>query len=123
MAGTPLSALTAIPGTAIRTKEPPAAARRLPSWTEFEADVDGFQRFLEDCQLNYYSLSVLTGAGVADIVPVGSVVSTLTWLEAGFGQFYIAVVVAQLVSLRFSQVVEQASRSDRHDSITTASRR
>jgi hypothetical protein len=30
-------------------------------------------------------------------------VVTLSWLEAAFGQFYLAIVVAQLVSLRFTQ--------------------
>jgi hypothetical protein len=53
---------------------------------------------------NYYSLSVITGAGFGDITPLGPLVTTLSWLEAGFGQFYIAAVVAQLVSLKFTRM-------------------
>lgn len=52
---------------------------------------------------NYFSLSTLTSAGFGDISPTGSLATTLTWMEAAFGQFYIAVVVAQLVGLRLAQ--------------------
>lgn len=54
---------------------------------------------------NYFSLSTLTSAGFGDITPLGPYATTLTWLEAAFGQFYIAVVVAQLVGLRLAQAV------------------
>ncbi len=52
---------------------------------------------------NYFSLSTLTSAGFGDILPTAAPATTLTWLEATFGQFYIAVVVAQLVGLRLAQ--------------------
>jgi voltage-gated potassium channel len=55
---------------------------------------------------NYLSLSTLTSCAYGDITPVGPGVATLTWTEGVFGQFYIAVVVAQLVGLRLAQAIE-----------------
>ena len=54
---------------------------------------------------NYFSLCTLTNAGFGDISPTAPFATTLTWLEAAFGQFYIAVVVAQLVGLRLAQAL------------------
>ena len=47
--------------------------------------------------LNYVSLGSLTGVGSGEVVAVLPPATVLTTLEAVFGQFYIAVVVAQLV--------------------------
>ena len=63
------------------------------------------QRFL----FNYYSVMTLTTMGYSDITPAGSPVYTLIWLEAVFGQFYIAVVVAQLVGLKLAQAIKKDS--------------
>ena len=52
--------------------------------------------------LNYVSLGSLTGVGSGAVVPVRPPATVLTTLEAVFGQFYIAVVVAQLVGARLS---------------------
>ena len=60
---------------------------------------------------NYFSFCTLTGAAYGDVTPIGPAVATLTWLEAMFGQFYIAVVVAQLVGLKLAQVVNQSNPS------------
>lgn len=60
-----------------------------------------WQRFLFD----YFSIMMLTTLGYEDIAPAGSPVYSLVWLEAVFGQFYIAVVVAQLVGLRLAQAI------------------
>ncbi|HEX7232407.1 MAG TPA: hypothetical protein VF452_18590 [Candidatus Binatia bacterium] len=65
------------------------------------------QRFLFD----YFSVMTLTTYGFADIAPAGFPVYSLIWLESVFGQFYIAVVVAQLVSLRLAE----AAKHDRPD--------
>jgi voltage-gated potassium channel len=62
------------------------------------------RRFL----FNYFSFATLTTLGYADVTPVGPPASTLTWLEAVFGQFYLAVVVAQLVGLKLAQAVGRA---------------
>jgi len=52
--------------------------------------------------MNYASLGSLTGVGSGEVVPVRPPATVLTTLEAVFGQFYIAVVVAQLVGARLS---------------------
>jgi voltage-gated potassium channel len=54
-----------------------------------------------------YSFVTLTSLGSSDITPTSSPATSLTWLEAMFGQFYIAVIVAQLVGLRLAQALQQ----------------
>jgi hypothetical protein len=53
--------------------------------------------------MSYVSLGSLTSIGSGAIVVLRPPATILTTLEAVFGQFYIAVVVAMLVSARFSQ--------------------
>ncbi len=48
----------------------------------------------------YFSIVTLTTMGYGDITPNVPAAATLAWIEAVFGQFYIAVVVAQLVGMR-----------------------
>jgi hypothetical protein len=62
------------------------------------------QRFLFD----YFSIMTLTTNGFGEIAPAGSPVYSLIWLESVFGQFYIAVVVAQLVGLRLAEAVKRS---------------
>lgn len=54
---------------------------------------------------NYFSLTTLMTIGFGDVTPVGPPVYSLVWLEVLFGQFYMAVVVAQLVGLKLAQVI------------------
>jgi len=61
--------------------------------------------------LTYVSLGSLTSVGSGVVVPVQPPATILIPLEALFGQFYIAVVVAQLVGARLSQVPQQNSVS------------
>ena len=49
--------------------------------------------------LTYYSLVTLTTVGYGDISPVSPATRTLAWMEAVTGQFYLAVIVAGLVSV------------------------
>ncbi|HXJ37616.1 MAG TPA: hypothetical protein VMS22_26610 [Candidatus Eisenbacteria bacterium] len=56
---------------------------------------------------NYLSFTTLTSIGFNDIAPAGAPVYSLMWLETVFGQFYLAVVVAQLVGLRLAQSVRE----------------
>jgi hypothetical protein len=72
-----------------------AIAWRLADWH--------LQRFL----FNYFSVMTLTTMGYGDITPAGALVYSLVWLEVVFGQFYIAVVVAQLVGLKLAQAIKQ----------------
>ena len=51
----------------------------------------------------YYSFVTLTTLGYGDITPVSHPARTLSWLEAAFGQIYLAVLVARLVSLHLTQ--------------------
>jgi hypothetical protein len=59
--------------------------------------------------LNYVSLGSLTSVGSGAVVPVRPPATMLTSLEAAFGQFYIAVVVAQLVGARLSLTPQRSS--------------
>ena len=54
---------------------------------------------------NYFSVTTLTSLGYADITPTDTVALSLSLVEGLFGQFYIAVVVAQLVGLRLAQSI------------------
>ena len=59
--------------------------------------------------LNYASLGSLTSLGSGAVVPIRPPATMLTTLEAVFGQFYIAVVVARLVGARLSQAPQRNS--------------
>ncbi len=52
---------------------------------------------------DYFSLVTLTTMGYGDVTPVRPPATALAALEAVFGQFYIAVVVAELVGARLAQ--------------------
>jgi len=56
-------------------------------------------------QLNdfvYYSFVTLTTLGYGDIVPLSATARSLAYMEAVFGQFYMAILVAGLVSIHIS---------------------
>jgi voltage-gated potassium channel len=57
-----------------------------------------------------FSFTTLTCIGDPKVVPVAPTASSLTWLEAVFGQFYMALVVAQLVGLKLSQSAKRTGR-------------
>jgi len=59
-----------------------------------------------------FSFVTLTCCGDNKVVPLAQTASSLTWLEAVFGQFYMAVVVAQLVGLKLSQAVGRSDAAD-----------
>jgi hypothetical protein len=54
---------------------------------------------------NYFSFATLTSLGYNDITSTAPLADTLTWLEVIFGQFYMAVVVAQLVGMKLAQAI------------------
>lgn len=62
----------------------------------FSAAVDVAGRSGEP--MTYYSFVTLTTLGYGDITPVNQTARTLSWLEAAFGQIYLVVLVAHLVS-------------------------
>lgn len=55
--------------------------------------------------LTYFSFTTLTTVGFGDITPGTSVVRWLAAVEAILGQFYIAVLMAELIGKRVSQAV------------------
>lgn len=61
---------------------------------------------------DYLSFTTLTTLGYNDITPVGPPLFSLMWLEVIFGQFYMAVIVAQLVGLRLAQGIRRDDSSD-----------
>ena len=54
-------------------------------------------------QLIYYSFVTLTTLGYGDINAVAPMARNLAALEAMVGQFYIAILVARLVSMEIMQ--------------------
>jgi len=54
---------------------------------------------------DYFSLVTLTTMGYGDVIPIRAPAVTLSWMEAVFGQFYIAIVVAQLVTVRLAHLL------------------
>ena len=56
-----------------------------------------------DALFYYFSLVNLTTMGYGDVTPIRAPATVLVTLEAIFAQFYLAVVVAQLVGLRLAR--------------------
>ena len=61
---------------------------------------------LQRALFDYVSFTTLTGLGYSDMSPTGAPAYSLTWLEVLFGQFYIAVVIAQLVGFKLAEAVK-----------------
>lgn len=55
--------------------------------------------------LLYYSFVTLTTLGYGDVTPATPPSRTLSWVEAVTGQFYVAIVVAGLVSVLVTQAI------------------
>ena len=51
----------------------------------------------------YFSLATITSVGYGDIAPLRGPMTAFAMLETVFGQFYIAVVVAQIVGMHLTQ--------------------
>ena len=67
------------------------------------AQLDGWHS--RQAMFEYFSFVTLATIGYGDVTPVRGPATALAWLEAVFGQFYIAVVVAQLVAVRLTQAL------------------
>jgi voltage-gated potassium channel len=73
---------------------------------------EGFARELqqEDRQhflLLYFGFITLTSVGFGDITPASDAARALAVLEALIGQFFIAILVAELIGKRVSQVIAE----------------
>ena len=64
-------------------------------------DYENFSKRVE--LFTYYSYSTLTTLGYGDIVPQSAQARMLSVLEAVFGQLYLAVVVAKVVSIGWNR--------------------
>ena len=53
---------------------------------------------LEISKFIYYSFVTMTTLGYGDIAPLDRATRTLSWMQAVAGQFYVALVIAWLVS-------------------------
>ena len=62
--------------------------------------------YSQQAWFDYYCLLTLTTIGYDNITPIRPPATSLTWLETMFGQFYIAVIVAQLVGLRLAEALK-----------------
>jgi hypothetical protein len=58
----------------------------------------------------YFSLVTLTTLGYGDITPWSRPARSLAWFEAVLGQFYVAVIIADLIALRVSAMIEKQPR-------------
>jgi hypothetical protein len=57
--------------------------------------------------LTYFSFMTLTTVGYGDVTPASDTAKGLATVEAVAGQFYIAVLVAELIGKRVSQVISR----------------
>ena len=80
---------------AIHTVTPDALSfpgERAPSGSADVVQVTNFSQYI------YYSFVTMTTLGYGDVTPVGSISRALTWIQAVTGQFYVAVIIAWLIS-------------------------
>lgn len=63
-------------------------------------------------ELTYFSFVTLTTVGYGDVSPTGRLTRTLSWMEAITGQFYLAVVVAGVVTLLLARSRRPARSTD-----------
>jgi voltage-gated potassium channel len=68
----------------------------------------------QPCVLMYYSFMTLTTVGYGDVTPISPTTRTFAWIEAITGQFYLAIIVAGLVSMLVAKT-SQPRRSDEQD--------
>jgi hypothetical protein len=60
--------------------------------------------------LSYYSFVTLATVGYGDISPVSPTTRTFAWIEAITGQFYLAIIVAGLVSMLVAKTTMQGGQ-------------
>jgi voltage-gated potassium channel len=72
------------------------------------AEMSGKQRFTE---LLYYSYVTVSTLGYGDVTPVTPIARTLAYLEALFGQFYIAILVASFVGMHIARSHKDTEKS------------
>jgi voltage-gated potassium channel Kch len=71
----------------------------LPGSFSFPTHLTDFEGRIADIAFNYYSFVTIATLGYGDITPRYPLAQMLSSIEAVIGQFYVAIVVAWLVSL------------------------
>jgi hypothetical protein len=77
-----------------------------PGSFSFPAYVTGLEGRIADITFNYYSFVTIATLGYGDITPRSPITQMLASIEAMTGQFYVAIVVAWLVSLFAAEMRE-----------------
>jgi voltage-gated potassium channel len=73
-----------------------------------QIQIDDRQHFV----LTYFSFTTLTSLGYGDITPASDVARSLAVLESLFGQFYIAILIGELIGKKVSHtIVDQRDNS------------
>jgi hypothetical protein len=70
---------------------------------------------LRHALLTYYSLITMTTVGYGDITPRSGQARTIACAEAVIGQFYLAVVIAELIALKVSTAMLGRGRDRSED--------
>jgi hypothetical protein len=60
---------------------------------------------------NYLSFTTMASLGYNDITPAAPIANTLTWIEVMTAQFYLAVVIAQIVGLKLARAIGPSDRA------------
>lgn len=84
-----------------------------PAAFELSSGVDIRQMYREGMEFSflYFSFVTMTTVGYGDVLPLSPLAQTLAWLEAVFGQLYIAILLARLVSLHVARTNREGDRS------------
>lgn len=59
--------------------------------------------------LNYFSFVTLSTLGYGDILPISPIARMLAWVEAVFGQLYLAVLIGHIVGLQVAHATGQVA--------------
>jgi len=65
--------------------------------------------------LNYFSFVTLSTLGYGDILPVSPIARMLAWVEAVFGQLYLAVLIGHIVGLQVAHMTGQVALPKKED--------
>ena len=79
------------------------------SWPNSFAGFEVGSRSQWNSEWLYFSFVTMTTLGFGDIAPVSALARVFAYMQAVFGQFYIAILVAGLVSGYISQRGERNS--------------
>jgi len=76
-----------------------------------ERQTSGEQPLTDWPQMVYYSFVTMTTLGYGEITPRTPLAQTLTWMQAVFGQLYLVILIARMVSLLPQTHVDQHNSS------------